>query len=66
MMDIGDMTGRCLDAMGSIMGGSMMGSGTLFFVILLVVLIWVVGLAAVGALIFWGVRKLSSARSASG
>ena len=66
MMDMGDMTGRCLDAMGSMMGGSMMGSGTLFFVILLVLLIWVVGLAAVGALIFWGVRKLSSARSASG
>jgi hypothetical protein len=66
MMDMGDMTGRCLDAMGSMMGGSMMGSGTLFFVILLVLLIWVVGLAAVGALIFWGVRKLSSTRSASG
>ena len=61
MMGMSDMMGRCLDAMGS-----MMGSGILFFVILLVLLIWVVGLAAVGALIFWGVRKLSSARSASG
>jgi hypothetical protein len=66
MMDMGDMTGRCLDAMGSMMGGSIMGSGMMFFVILLVLLIWVVGLAAVGALIFWGVRKLSSTRSASG
>jgi low affinity Fe/Cu permease len=61
MMGMSDMMGRCLDAMGS-----MMGSGILFFVILLVLLIWVVGLAAVGALIFWGVRKLSSTRSASG
>jgi lipopolysaccharide/colanic/teichoic acid biosynthesis glycosyltransferase len=61
MMGMSDMMGRCLDAMSS-----MMGSGILFFVILLVLLIWVVGLAAVGALIFWGVRKLSSTRSASG
>jgi hypothetical protein len=56
MMGMSDMMGRCLDAMGSMMGS----------VILLVLLIWVVGLAAVGALIFWGVRKLSSTRSASG
>jgi hypothetical protein len=66
MMHMGDMADRCMNAMGSMMGGSMMGSGTLFFVILLVLLIWVVGLAAVGALLFWGVRKLSSTRSASG
>jgi hypothetical protein len=64
MMGMNDMIGRCLDAMGSMMGGSMMGSGTLFFVILLVLMIWVVGLVAVGAMIFWGVRKLSSTRSA--
>jgi hypothetical protein len=66
MMGMNDMMGRCMDAMGSMMGGSMMGSGMMFFVILLVLLIWVVGLATVGALIFWGVRKLSDTRSASG
>jgi hypothetical protein len=66
MMDMNGMVEQCMDAMNSMMGGSMMGSGMIFFVILLVLLIWVVGLAAVGALIFWGVRKLSSTRSASG
>jgi hypothetical protein len=61
MMDMNGMVERCMDAMGSMMGGGMM-----LFVILLVFLIWGIGLAAVGALIFWGVRKLSNTRSASG
>ena len=65
MMDMDGMVERCMDAMGSMMGGGMMG-GMMLFVILLVFLIWVIGLAAVGALIFWGVRKLSNTRSASG
>jgi hypothetical protein len=34
--------------------------------LLLVFLIWVIGLAAVGALIFWGVRKLSEAQHHNG
>lgn len=61
MMDMNDAMGQCLDVMGSMMGGGMM-----LFVMLLVLLIWVFGLVAVGALIFWGVRKLSSTRSAIG
>ena len=65
MMDMNGMVERCMDTMGSMMGGGMMG-GMMLFVILLVFLIWVIGLAAVGALIFWGVRKLSNTRSASG
>ena len=65
MMVMNGMVERCMDAMGSMMGGGMMG-GMMLFVILLVFLIWGIGLAAVGALIFWGVRKLSNTRSASG
>jgi hypothetical protein len=64
-MDMNGMVEQCMDAMGSMMGGGMMG-GMMLFVILLVFLIWGIGLAAVGALIFWGVRKLSNTRSASG
>jgi hypothetical protein len=68
---MGNMMDRCMDAMGSMMGGGMMGGGMMgggmmFFVLLLVFLIWVVGLAAVGALIFWGVRKLSEAQHHNG
>ena len=66
MMDMGDMMGRCMEAMGSMMGGGMMGSGIMLAVLLLVLLVWVIGLAAVGALIFWGVRKLSSVSSTDG
>jgi hypothetical protein len=65
MMDMNAMVDRCMDAMGSMMGSGMIG-GMMFFVLLLVFLIWVIGLAAVGALIFWGVRKLSSTRSTTG
>ncbi len=63
---MGDMMDRCMDAMGSMMGGGMMGSGMMLAVLLLVLLIWVIGLATVGALIFWGVRKLSRTSSANG
>ncbi len=59
------MVERCMDAMGSMMGGGMMGSSVKLFVLLLVLLVWVIGLAAVGALIFWGVRKLSRTSSAN-
>ncbi len=70
MMDMNGMVEQCMDAMGSMMGGSMMGGsmmgGMMLFVMLAVLLIWVMGLAAVGALIFWGIRKLSGTNSASG
>ncbi len=60
MMDMNGMVEQCMDAMGSMMGGMML------LAMLVVLLIWVIGLVAVGALIFWGVRKLSNTRSASG
>jgi hypothetical protein len=66
MMDMNGMVERCMDAMGSMMGGGMIGSGMMFFALLLVLLVWVIGLAAVGALVFWGVRKLSSTNSTNG
>ncbi len=69
-MNMNGMVERCMDAMGSMMSGSMMsgvmGSGVMLFVLLLVLLFWVTGLAAVGALIFWGVRKLSRTSSING
>lgn len=61
-----DMMDRCMDAMSSMMGGGMMGSGMMLAVLLLVFLVWVTGLVAVGALVFWGVRKLSRTSSVNG
>jgi hypothetical protein len=58
MMGMNDMVGRCMDAMSSMMGGGMMGSGIVPMVLLLVLLVWLAGLAAVGALGFWAVKKL--------
>jgi hypothetical protein len=68
------MVERCMDSMGSMgsmmgggmMGSGMMGSGMMLFVLLVVLLIWMFGLVAVGALIFWGVRRLSRTSSANG
>jgi hypothetical protein len=58
MMGMDDVMGRCMDAMGSMMGGGLMGSGIVLVVLLLVLLVWLTGLAAVGALGFWAVKKL--------
>jgi uncharacterized membrane protein len=60
MMDMNGMMDRCIDAMGSMMGGSMMGSWTMLLLLFMLFIVWVVGLGVVGALIFWGVRRLSS------
>jgi hypothetical protein len=63
MMDMGDMMDRCADAMSSMMGGGMMGSGLLLGVVLIALFVlWLMGLAVVGVLGFWAVRRLSGTR----
>ena len=59
MMGMNDMVDRCMNAMGTMMGGGMMGNGIILVVLLAIFVLWLVGLAATGALIFWGVRRLS-------
>jgi len=54
MIGMNDMADRCMDAMGS-----MMGNGIILVVLLGIFLVWLVGLAATGALIFWGVRRFT-------
>jgi hypothetical protein len=66
MMDMNDMMDQCMDMMGSMMGGPMMGNGVMLVFLLILFLVWVIGLAAVGALIFWGVRRLSRTSPANG
>ena len=56
MMGTNDMVVSCMDAMGSMMGSGMMGNSIILVVLLAIFLMWLVGLAATGALIFWGVR----------
>ena len=58
MMDMNGMMERCVDAMGS-----MMGSGTMLVVLMVLLLVWLIGLGVVGALVFWGVRRLSETRA---
>ncbi len=57
---------RCIEGMGSMMGGmSPMGGGMMSLALLVVVLllfVWVLGLAALGTLGLWGVRKLSGSK----
>jgi hypothetical protein len=54
-MDMTGLADRCMDMMGN----SMMGNSIVLVLLLVLFLVWVVGLSAVGALIFWGVRRLS-------
>jgi hypothetical protein len=63
MMNMNGMMERCVDAMGSMMGGSMMGSGTMLVVLMVLLFVWLIGLCVVGALVFWGVRRLSETRA---
>ncbi len=63
MMDMGDVADRCMNAMGSMMGGGMMGNGMMLVALLVLLLVWLVDLGAVGAVIFWGVRRLSKTRT---
>ena len=59
MMGMNDMVDRCMDAKGSMMGGSMMGNSIILVVLLAIFLVWLVGLVATGAPIFWGVRRFT-------
>ena len=59
MMDMNDVMERCVEAMGSMMGGGMMGNGLLLVILIGLLVLWLVGLATVGALGFWVVRRLS-------
>jgi hypothetical protein len=59
MISMNDMVNRCMDAMGPMMGSGMMGNGIILVVLLAIFLVWLVGLAATGALIFWGARQFT-------
>ena len=41
-------------------GGSMMGGGVLFVVLGVLLLVWLMGLAAIGGLGFWAYRRLKT------
>jgi low affinity Fe/Cu permease len=58
MMDMNGRMERCVDAMGS-----MMGRGTILVVLMVLLFVWLIGLCVVGALVFWGVRRLSETRA---
>ena len=63
MMDMNDMIGRCTEMIGSMMSGGMMGNGIILVVLLVLLTVWLVRLATVGALIFWGVTRFSKLRA---
>ena len=58
-MGMNGMMERCMDALSSMMGGGMMGNGFLLVILITLLVLWLVGLAAVGALGLWAVRRLS-------
>jgi hypothetical protein len=58
MMDMGDIMQQCMDMMNGMMGGGMIGSGLLFVVLALLLLVWLIGLVAVGGLGVWAYRRL--------
>jgi len=57
-----DVVDRCMDMMSSVLGGGMMGTGTMVVLLFVLLLFWLVGLAAVGAVGFWVTRRLRNPR----
>jgi hypothetical protein len=55
-MDMNGMVDRCMNAMGTMMGGTI-GNGAVLVVLLVLFLAWLIGLGVVEALIFWGVKR---------
>ncbi len=53
MMGMNDLMQQCMDMMNG-----MMGSGLLFVVLAVLLLVWLIGLAAVGGLGIWAYRRL--------
>jgi hypothetical protein len=66
MTDMSSMMDRCMSAMGSMIGGDMMGNNIMLVLLLVLFLVWLVGLGAVGALIFWVARRFAGTRPGSG
>ena len=58
MMDMSDMMQQCMDMMNGMMGGGMMGNGLLFVFLAVLLLVWLMGLAAIGGLGVWAYRRL--------
>jgi len=58
-MDTIDLMNQCMNMMNGMMGGGMMGTNSLLFVVLAVlVLFWLIGLAALGGVGIWAYRRL--------
>ena len=58
-MDTIDLMNQCMNMMNGMMGGGMMGTNSLLFVVLAVlVLLWLIGLAVLGGVGIWAYRRL--------
>lgn len=51
------MMEQCIEGMNSMMGSGTMG--VVLFMVALLLLVWVLGLATLGALGVWGIKKLA-------
>jgi hypothetical protein len=58
-MDTIDLMNQCMNMMNGMMGGGMMGTNSLLFVVLAVlVLLWLSGLVVLGGVGIWAYRRL--------
>jgi hypothetical protein len=58
-MDTIDLMNQCMNMMNGMMGGGMIGTNSLLFVVLAVlVLLWLIGLAVLGGVGIWAYRRL--------
>ena len=57
-MDTIDLMNQCMNMMNGMMGAGMMGNSLLFVVLAVLLLFWLIGLAVLGGVGIWAIRRL--------
>ena len=57
-MDTIDLMNQCMNMMNGMMGGGMMGNSLLFVVLAVLLVFWLIGLAVLGGVGIWAIRRL--------
>ncbi len=53
-----DLMNQCMSMMNGMMGGGMMGNSLLFVFLAVLLLFWLIGLAVLGGVGIWAIRRL--------
>jgi hypothetical protein len=58
MVDANDLMNQCMNMMNGMIGGGVMGNSLLFVFLVVLLLVWLIGLAVLGGVGIWAYRRL--------